>query len=109
MVRCTGMRILRWLFVLFLAVGMDAVPPLVPNAVEASESAEEESRPGRHRRGLRRAETPGIAPVAHNTLARMVRRPPTVHPAPAAATAPASRVRKLPPSASDSASAPEDQ
>jgi hypothetical protein len=103
------MRVLRWVFVLFLSVALDAAPPLVSNAVEASESMEEEVRPGRHRRGLRRVPTTAAAPVPHEALARMVRRSQTVHPAPAAPTTLASRVRKLPPSATDSASVPEDQ
>jgi hypothetical protein len=100
------MRVFRWLFILFLSVAVDAVPPLVPNAVEAFESMEEEVHPGRQRRGLRRAATTGVAPVAHEARARLVRRPEAKHPAP---PAPASRVRKLPPSTSDSASASEDQ
>jgi hypothetical protein len=100
------MRVLRWLFILFLSVAVDAVPPLVPNAVEAFESMEEEVQPGRQRRGLRRAAITGAAPVAHEARVRLARRPQSTHPAP---TAPAGRVRKLPPSTSDSASASEDQ
>jgi hypothetical protein len=100
------MRVLRWLFILFLSVAVDAVPPLVPNAVEAFESMEEEVQPGRQRRGLRRAATTGVAPVVHEARVRLVRRPEAKHPAP---PAPANRVRKLPPSTSDSASASEDQ
>lgn len=102
------MRILRWLFVLFLSVSMDAVPPLVPSAAEAFENMEEEVQPGRHRRGLRRAAITDVAPATHEARAHMVRRPQT-RPAPAAPTTPAGRVRKLPPSTSDSASVPEDQ
>jgi hypothetical protein len=103
------MRVLRWLFVLSLSVALDAVPPFAANATESFESMEEEVQPGRQRRGLRRTATIGVASVPHEMPARMVRRPQTVHPAPVARTAPASRVRKLPPSTPDSASASEDQ
>jgi hypothetical protein len=103
------MRVLRWLLVLFLSVAMDAAPPLVPSVIEAYEGMEEEVQPGRHRRGLRRAATPDGARATQETPARMIRRPPSGNPAPTAPTASAGRVRKLPPSTSDSASAPEDQ
>ena len=109
MVRSTRMRALRWLFVLFLPLALDAAPPFAPSAIEAFESMEEEVQPARQRRGLRRAVVTGLASVPHERLARLVRRPQTVDPAPVAPTAPAGRVRKLPPSTSDSASAPEDQ
>jgi hypothetical protein len=103
------MRALRWLFVLFLPVALDAAPPFAPSATEAFEIMEEEGQPARQRRGLRRTATTGAASVPRESLARMVQRPQTAHPAPVAPTAPAGRVRKLPPSTSDSASAPEDQ
>jgi hypothetical protein len=101
------MPILRWVFVLFLSVAMDTAPPLAPSAAEAFESMEEEVQPGRHRRGLRRTATTDVVPATHEARARLIRRP-QAGPAPAAPTAPAGRVRKLPPSTSDSASAPED-
>jgi hypothetical protein len=102
------MRPLRWLFILFLSVALDAAPPFASHASEATEIMEEEAQPGRQRRGLRRAATTGVASVSHETQARMARRPQTAHPAPVARTAPAGRVRKLPPSTPDSASASED-
>lgn len=108
MVRSARMRVLRWLFVLFLPVALDVAPPFAPSAIEAFEIMEEEVQPARQRRGLRRVAATG-ASVPRESLVRMVHRRQTVHPAPGAPTAPARRVRKLPPSTSDSASAPEDQ